>query len=43
MDGKIFCTWSAAVSEGSLIKRIGTLSPAKQRELDVALALAGWE
>jgi len=43
MDGKIFCTWSTAVSEESLIKRIGSLSPAKQRELDVALALAGWE
>ncbi|HLL65865.1 MAG TPA: hypothetical protein VK453_08950 [Micromonosporaceae bacterium] len=42
-DGKIFCTWSTAVSEESLIKQIGTLSPAKQHELDVALALAGQE
>ncbi|GLI00878.1 hypothetical protein [Phytohabitans aurantiacus] len=42
-DGKVFCTWSTAVSEESLIKRIGTLSPAKQHELDVALALAGYE
>ena len=39
-DGKIFCTWSTTVSEASLIKRIGTLTPAKQHELDVALALA---
>ena len=40
-DGKIFCTWSTTVSEESLIKRIGTLTPAKQHELEVALALAG--
>ncbi|GAB3835862.1 hypothetical protein ACFPIJ_40985 [Dactylosporangium cerinum] len=42
-DGKIFCTWSTTVSEDSLIKRIGTLTPAKQHELEVALALAGRE
>lgn len=41
--GKIFCTWGTTVGEESLIKRIGTLSPAKQHELDVALALADWE
>jgi mRNA interferase MazF len=41
--GKIFCTWGTTVDEESLIKRIGTLSPAKQHELDVALALAGRE
>src|SRR3954464_11569843 len=28
-EGKIFCTWSTTVGEESLIKRIGTLSPAK--------------
>jgi mRNA interferase MazF len=39
--GKIFCTWRTAVGEESLIKRLGALSPAKQHELDVALALAG--
>lgn len=41
--GKIFCTWGTTVSEESLLKRIGTLSPAKQHELDIALALAGRE
>lgn len=41
--GKIFCTWRTTVGEESLLKRIGTLSPAKQHELDVALALAGRE
>ena len=41
--GKIFCTWGTTVGEESLLKRIGTLSPAKQHELDVALALAGRE
>ncbi|MGW7756091.1 type II toxin-antitoxin system PemK/MazF family toxin [Streptomyces violaceusniger] len=39
--GKVFCTWRTTVSEESLTKRIGALSPAKQRELDIALALAG--
>ncbi|WP_433343788.1 hypothetical protein [Micromonospora sp. CA-111912] len=42
-DGKIFCTWSTTISEEYLIERIGTLSPAKQHELDVALELAGGE
>jgi mRNA interferase MazF len=42
-DGKIFCTWGTTVSEESLVNRVGTLSPAKLHELDVALALAGWE
>jgi mRNA interferase MazF len=41
--GKIFCTWDTTVGEESLLKRIGTLSPAKQHELDVALALADRE
>ncbi|MEV0811436.1 hypothetical protein [Micromonospora sp. NPDC050200] len=41
--GKIFCTWGTTVGEESLLKRIGTLSSAKQHELDVALALAGRE
>jgi mRNA interferase MazF len=41
--GKIFCTWAATVSEESLLEPIGTLSPSKQHELDVALALAGLE
>jgi mRNA interferase MazF len=41
-DGTIFCTWSTTVSEESLIKRIGSLTPAKH-ELEVALALAGRE
>lgn len=39
--GKVFCTWRTTVSEESLTKRIGALSPAKQHELDIALALAG--
>jgi len=42
-DGKIFCTWGTTVSEESLVSRAGALSPAKQHELDVALALAGRE
>jgi mRNA interferase MazF len=42
-DGKIFCTWATTVSEESLLDRIGILSPPKQHELDVALALAGRE
>jgi mRNA interferase MazF len=41
--GKIFCTWRTTVGEESLLKRIGALSPAKQHELDVVLALAGRE
>ncbi|WP_127508128.1 hypothetical protein [Actinoplanes solisilvae] len=39
-DGTIFCTWSLTVDTESLIRRLGTLSPAKQHELDVALTLA---
>lgn len=39
--GKIYCTWGTTVGKEALLKRIGTLSPAKQHELDVALALAG--
>ncbi|MEV6349687.1 hypothetical protein [Actinoplanes sp. NPDC051851] len=42
-QGKIFCTWGTTVSRDSLLTRIGLLSPAKQHELDVALALAGRE
>ena len=42
-DGKIFCTWATTVSEDALVMRVGTLSPAKQHELDLALALAGQE
>jgi len=42
-DGKIFCTWGTTVGEESLVSWVGTLSPAKQHELDVALALAGGE
>jgi mRNA interferase MazF len=41
--GKIFCTWGTTVCKKSLLERTGTLSPAKQHELDVALALAGQE
>lgn len=43
MDGKIFCTWMLSLSEEYLIERIGVLSPAKQRELDVAMELSGAE
>lgn len=42
-DGKIFCTWGTTVGEESLVSWVGTLSAAKQHELDVALALAGGE
>lgn len=42
-DGKIFCTWGTTVSEETLLTRAGILSPAKQHQLDVALALAGCE
>jgi mRNA interferase MazF len=41
MDGKIFCTWMVSVGREYLIERIGVLSPAKQRELDVAMELSG--
>jgi mRNA interferase MazF len=43
MDGKIFCTWMLSLSEEYLIEWIGVLSPAKQRELDVAMELSGTE
>lgn len=43
MDGKIFCTWMLSLGGEYLIERIGVLSPAKQRELDVALELSGAE
>ncbi|MDG6106230.1 hypothetical protein [Dactylosporangium aurantiacum] len=39
-DGKVFCTWGTTVSEASLIRRIGALTPAKQHWLDVAFALS---
>ncbi|GIF17076.1 hypothetical protein [Actinoplanes teichomyceticus] len=42
-DGKIFCTWTTSVGAEYLIERIGVLSPAKQRELDVAMQLSGAE
>jgi mRNA interferase MazF len=43
MDGKIFCTWMVSLGEEYLIERIGVLSPAKRRELDVAMELSGAE
>lgn len=43
MDGKIFCTWMLSLAGEYLIERIGVLSPAKQRELDVAMELSGAE
>ncbi|SCL29032.1 mRNA interferase MazF [Micromonospora pallida] len=43
MDGKIFCTWALSLGGESLVERIGVLSPAKQRELDVAMELSGTE
>jgi mRNA interferase MazF len=43
MDGKIFCTWMLSLGGEDLIERIGVLSPAKQRELDVAMELSGAE
>lgn len=43
MDGKIFCTWTLSLGGEYLIERIGVLSPAKQRELDVAMKLSGAE
>jgi len=42
-DGKIFCTWLLSLGGEHLIQRIGVLSPAKQRELDVAMRLSGAE
>lgn len=43
MDGKIFCTWMLSLGGEYLIERIGVLSPAKRRELDVAMELSGAE
>lgn len=43
MDGKIFCTWVLSLGGKYLIERIGVLSPAKRRELDVAMELSGAE
>ncbi|OZM79269.1 hypothetical protein [Pseudonocardia sp. MH-G8] len=43
MDGKIFCTWMLSLGGEHLIERIGVLSPAKLRELDVAIELSGAE
>ena len=40
-DGTIFCTWGVGLTEDSLIERIGTCSPEKLNELDVAMELAG--
>ena len=42
-DGKIFCTWMLSLGGEYLIERIGVLSTAKQRELDVAMELSGAE
>ncbi|BCL12420.1 type II toxin-antitoxin system PemK/MazF family toxin [Micromonospora sagamiensis] len=41
MDGKVFCTWTLSLGREYLVERIGALSPAKQRELDVAMELSG--
>lgn len=43
IDGKIFCTWMLSLRGVYLIERIGVISPAKQRELDVAMELSGAE
>jgi mRNA interferase MazF len=40
-DGTIFCTWGMSLNEEFLIERIGTCSPEKLHELDVAMELAG--
>ena len=41
LNTKIFCTWILSLSDDYLIERIGVLSPLKQHELDIALALSG--
>ena len=41
VNTKIFCTWILSLSDDYLIERIGVLSPPKQHELDIALALSG--
>jgi mRNA interferase MazF len=38
---KIFCTWILTLGDDYLIERIGVLSPRKQHELDIAMALSG--
>ncbi|GAB3186949.1 mRNA interferase MazF [Micromonospora palomenae] len=43
IDGKTFCTWMLSLSGEYLIERIGVLSPAKLRELDVAMELSDAE
>jgi mRNA interferase MazF len=40
-DGKIFCTWGMTLDDEFLIEQIGTCSPEKLHELDVAVQLAG--
>jgi len=40
-DGTIFCTWGVSLGAEYLVERIGVLSAAKLRELDVAMELAG--
>ncbi len=39
-DGRIFCTWTLTLTAADLIERAGVVSPAKLRELDVAMALS---
>jgi mRNA interferase MazF len=41
LNPKIFCTWILSLSDDYLIERIGVLSPLKQHELDIAMALSG--
>ena len=41
VNTKIFCTWILSLSDDYLIERIGVLSPLKQHELDIAMALSG--
>lgn len=40
-DGTIFCTWGMSLGDEFLIERIGSCSPEKLHELDVAVELAG--
>ena len=39
-EGTIFCTWTLTLTAVDLIERAGVLSPAKLRELDVAMRLS---
>ncbi|WP_091460999.1 hypothetical protein [Micromonospora inyonensis] len=41
MDGRTFCAGMRFLGREHLGERIGGLSPAKQRELDVAMELSG--